>query len=181
MLLDAADDCVLFIVDIQARLAPAISGADEVIARTAILLAAAARLGVPVVASEQYPQGLGHTDARLALPEGAPTFAKLAFSAAARARDRRPSARASAGARSCCAGWRPMSACSRPRSVCGHSAMTSPSPPTPWARATPSAASSASSGCATQGVAIVDSEMVVFEWLGAAGTPQFKELSRLIR
>ena len=31
------------------------------------------------------------------------------------------------------------------------------------------------------GVAIVDSEMVVFEWLGAAGTPQFKELSRLIR
>ncbi len=32
-----------------------------------------------------------------------------------------------------------------------------------------------------QGIAIVDSEMVVFEWLGAAGTPEFKELSRLIR
>jgi hypothetical protein len=32
-----------------------------------------------------------------------------------------------------------------------------------------------------EGVAIVDSEMVVFEWLAAAGTPAFKELSRLIR
>jgi hypothetical protein len=32
-----------------------------------------------------------------------------------------------------------------------------------------------------QGIAIVDSEMVVFEWLAAAGTPAFKELSRLIR
>ena len=31
------------------------------------------------------------------------------------------------------------------------------------------------------GVEIVDSEMVVFEWLGMAGTPEFKELSRLIR
>ena len=31
------------------------------------------------------------------------------------------------------------------------------------------------------GVDIVDSEMVVFEWLGGAGTPEFKELSRLIR
>ena len=81
MLLDAKN-CILFIVDIQARLAPAVLGADDIIARTAILLAAADRLGVPVVASEQYPQGLGHIDARLALPEGGRTFAKLAFSAA---------------------------------------------------------------------------------------------------
>ena len=34
---------------------------------------------------------------------------------------------------------------------------------------------------AAGGVSVVDSEMVVFEWLGAAGTPAFKELSRLIR
>jgi hypothetical protein len=32
-----------------------------------------------------------------------------------------------------------------------------------------------------KGVEIVDSEMVVFEWLGEAGTPVFRELSRLIR
>jgi nicotinamidase-related amidase len=31
------------------------------------------------------------------------------------------------------------------------------------------------------GIELVDSEMVVFEWLAAAGTPEFKELSRLIR
>ena len=32
-----------------------------------------------------------------------------------------------------------------------------------------------------RGIDVVDSEMVVFEWLGGAGTPEFKELSRLIR
>ena len=81
MLLDARRS-VLFIVDIQARLAPAIADADAVIARTAILLAAAARLGVPIVVSEQYPQGLGHTDERLLpLPEGAAILPKTSFSA----------------------------------------------------------------------------------------------------
>jgi nicotinamidase-related amidase len=31
------------------------------------------------------------------------------------------------------------------------------------------------------GVELVNSEMVLFEWLGAAGTPEFKELSALVR
>ena len=31
------------------------------------------------------------------------------------------------------------------------------------------------------GVGIVTSEMIVFEWLEKAGTPQFKELSRLLK
>ena len=33
----------------------------------------------------------------------------------------------------------------------------------------------------TDGVEIATTEMAVFEWLGRAGTPEFKELSRLIR
>ena len=80
MLLDAQDG-VLFIVDIQARLAPAMPDPEATIARTAILLAAAERLDVPIVASEQYPQGLGHTDERLPLPRSARVFAKTSFSA----------------------------------------------------------------------------------------------------
>jgi hypothetical protein len=31
------------------------------------------------------------------------------------------------------------------------------------------------------GVDVVDSEMVVFEWLGKAGTPEFKELLGLVK
>jgi hypothetical protein len=31
------------------------------------------------------------------------------------------------------------------------------------------------------GVTIVTTEMVVFEWLRIAGTPEFKELSALVR
>jgi hypothetical protein len=30
-------------------------------------------------------------------------------------------------------------------------------------------------------VEIATTEMAVFEWLGSAGTPEFRELSRLIR
>ena len=179
MLLDAKN-CILFIVDIQARLAPAVPGADDIIARTAILLAAAARLGVPVVASEQYPQGLGHTDARLALPEGGRTFAKLAFSAAGD-----PAIVAHLQG----LGRRQLVLCGMETHVCvlqtalGLQALG-------WDVAV--AADAVGSRHAErrrlglermrdQGIAIVDSEMVVFEWLGAAGTPEFKELSRLIR
>ena len=31
------------------------------------------------------------------------------------------------------------------------------------------------------GIEVATTEMVLFEWLGEAGTPEFKELSRLIK
>ena len=34
---------------------------------------------------------------------------------------------------------------------------------------------------AKSGADIVDSEMVLFEWLGRAGTPEFKELHALVK
>ena len=34
---------------------------------------------------------------------------------------------------------------------------------------------------ARDGIAIVTTEMVVFEWLHRAGSPEFRELSRLIK
>ncbi len=56
--IDAAR-CALVLVDFQARLMPAILGGDDVV-RCAVQLASAARaLGVPVVGTEQNPQGLG--------------------------------------------------------------------------------------------------------------------------
>jgi nicotinamidase-related amidase len=53
----------LFVVDIQERLIPAMPEevAAQVIKNTQVLIETAARLGVPVIVSQQYPKGLGQT------------------------------------------------------------------------------------------------------------------------
>lgn len=60
MLMRVETSCLL-VVDLQERLLPAIHQADQVVTHGAWLIQIARRLGVPVLASEQYPQGLGHT------------------------------------------------------------------------------------------------------------------------
>ncbi len=60
MLLDASKASLL-LIDIQERLLPAMAAADQVVAKSTILLKAAAELALPVTLSEQYPKGLGHT------------------------------------------------------------------------------------------------------------------------
>ncbi|HET8700512.1 MAG TPA: isochorismatase family protein [Nitrococcus sp.] len=49
----------LLVVDVQEKLIPAIHEHDELIASLVRLLGIATELGVPVRASEQYPRGLG--------------------------------------------------------------------------------------------------------------------------
>ena len=79
MLLERAKS-LLLLVDMQERLVPAMASAAEVTANCVILLRAAEALGVPVLASEQYPKGLGMTIPELA--ELAPRrLEKLEFSA----------------------------------------------------------------------------------------------------
>ena len=53
----------LVIVDVQERLFPAMDAdhREEVMRNIKILGTTARRLGLPVVATEQYPKGLGHT------------------------------------------------------------------------------------------------------------------------
>jgi nicotinamidase-related amidase len=60
MLLERAKS-LLLLVDMQERLVPAMADAADVTARCGILLSAANALDVPVLASEQYPKGLGAT------------------------------------------------------------------------------------------------------------------------
>ena len=76
-----APSSLLLIVDAQAGLARAVEAAALRIHRTRLLLAAAHRLAIPVIVSEQYPEGLGHTDPRL-LPDlgDATVLPKRAFS-----------------------------------------------------------------------------------------------------
>ena len=77
-----ADDTVLLLVDVQEKLAGVIPDSDVVIWNIARLLEGAAALGVSVVASEQYPKGLGKTVTELQekLPADQQLFEKLEFS-----------------------------------------------------------------------------------------------------
>lgn len=59
------DQSTLLVVDIQERLLPHIHEGQAVLDNAVWLVKVAQRLGVPVMASEQYPKGIGHTVAVL--------------------------------------------------------------------------------------------------------------------
>lgn len=70
-------------IDFQERFAGAVSGFEEACVRAAILLQAAGKLELPVVVTEQYPKGLGHTVPVVAgAVSGFQALEKTVFSAA---------------------------------------------------------------------------------------------------
>jgi nicotinamidase-related amidase len=80
------DACQIVVIDMQAKLSVAMppDAMQAVIQQTERLLQAAALLSMPVIATEQYPQGLGHTLPQLSQHLAqAPVIAKTAFSASA--------------------------------------------------------------------------------------------------
>ncbi|WP_144636638.1 isochorismatase family protein [Bordetella genomosp. 13] len=76
-----AEDCTLLVIDMQARLLPAIHDGDAVLANTLKLARAARLLDIPVVGTEQQPDKLGATVPELAAELRA-VYAKTHFSAA---------------------------------------------------------------------------------------------------
>jgi nicotinamidase-related amidase len=58
-------DAVLLIIDVQERLAAVMSSRDAVTDACVRLARTAALVGVPIVATRQYPQGLGPTEAAI--------------------------------------------------------------------------------------------------------------------
>jgi nicotinamidase-related amidase len=81
-----ATDSVLVVIDVQERLAAAMDPhtRQAVLKNARILLHAAGCLGIPVLTTEQYPMGLGPTEAELLkmLPTGTPRLEKTCFSCA---------------------------------------------------------------------------------------------------
>lgn len=55
------EDTALLVVDLQEKLLPKIINADDVARNATFMVKAAKTLGVPVLATEQYPKGLGAT------------------------------------------------------------------------------------------------------------------------
>jgi nicotinamidase-related amidase len=175
---------ILLLVDVQERLLPAMQVPEGVESRCGILLRAAKALDVPVTVSEQYPKGLGHTVPRLAAEFGnAPVFEKLSFSCWKNAaikdhlighheRQRPLVIIAGIEAHVCVLQTAIDLAAAGFGVFAVADAMSS--------RAA-SSMSLAHERMRQNGISIVNTEMVVFEWLKQAGTAEFKALSALVR
>ena len=75
------DDAALLVIDVQDRINAVMKNQDH-LPRIEVLVEACQGLEVPVIASEQYPQGLGPTVESLAAMLGDTPPAKLTFSCA---------------------------------------------------------------------------------------------------
>ena len=78
-----AGRAALVVIDVQEAFRPAVDGFDAVVAATEQLVQGAQALGMPVIVTEQYPQGLGATVPEVcAHLDGTARLPKTAFSAA---------------------------------------------------------------------------------------------------
>jgi len=180
MLIERQRSCLL-VIDVQERLLPAMASGNQVVANGAVLVKAAARLGVPVLTSEQYPKGLGPTVPALAalLPEGA-AIPKSEFSCAAapgyverlKATGREQLILTGIEAHVCV-----LQTALQFRGL-GYSVFVVADA---VSSRKPESVALALARMRDAGAVAVTTEMVLFEWLGRAGTPEFKELSALIR
>lgn len=75
------DQTVLLIIDIQERILPVINNYQTVISNTIKLITGFKILNIPVIYTEQYPKGLGHTVPEIkAELSDAELFEKMTFS-----------------------------------------------------------------------------------------------------
>ena len=180
MLLKAADS-LLLVVDIQERLLPVMSSPREVIHNSRRLMQAAQRLAVPIMVSEHYPKGIGHTvfDLREFIPEGA-VIEKSHFSCAAH-----PGFLGQLGVFA----KKQIVVVGTEAHVCvlqtvidlkalGYSVFV--------VQDAISSRKKESVDLAVErmrmnNIPILNTEMVLFEWLNKAGTPEFKDLMVLIK
>lgn len=56
-----ASQCLVIVVDLQEKLTAAIPQSEILLSRCRLLLRGAQVMGIPIIATEQYPQGLGET------------------------------------------------------------------------------------------------------------------------
>ncbi len=175
----SAADTGLLIVDVQEKLMPLIPGADAIIRNIAFLVDGARLLGMTVQATEQYPKGLGSTVPEIAkrVPERPE---KTAFSCCAIPsvaetfhRAARPKIVVAGIEAHVCVlgtvldllalGFRAYVAVDAVGSRYRIDQET------------------ALRRMEQAGAILTTCETAVFEWVGAAGSPQFKEISRLVQ
>jgi nicotinamidase-related amidase len=180
-LLIRAQDSALIVIDMQERLVPAMQAPARTIRNTRLLLGAAKITAVPVLLTEQYPEGLGQTIPEIRTTAGDnPILPKMHFScmedadfaAAFRAFGRRQAILTGMEAHICVV----QTAASLVEEGFDVFVVSD---------ATASRTLESEQACLARlsaaGVSVVTTEMVVFEWLGRAGTDAFREMLPLIK
>lgn len=170
--------CALLVIDLQEKLLPAIPDRESLLADVTLLVRGAAIWNVPATLTEQYPQGLGPTVTPLRELLPAPRE-KMTMSAAG------------------CLDWPPAAESERPQVVLAgieahvcvlqtaldllaagyqvYVAVDAVSSRFPLDRGV------ALDRLARSGANLTTVESVLFEWAEAAGTPEFKQTSQLVK
>lgn len=176
-----ASDSVLVIIDMQERLVPAMQAPARTLKNAKLLLQSAQACSVPSLLTEQYPKGLGRTVPEIAEHAGqTPVIEKMHFSCMEdkefkqrfTALNRKQAVLAGMEAHICVV----QTAASLVEH--GYDVFV-------VSDATASRTIESETACLTRlnasGVSVVTTEMVIFEWLGKAGTPAFRSLLPLIK
>ena len=172
-------DTALLVVDVQERLAAAIPQIARIVWNIGRLIDGAKILGLPVVGTEQYPKGLGPTVSELAGRLGA-VPEKLAFSCGGC-----PELFEGLAGR----GIHKILICGLEAHVCVQQSVLDLLADG-WRVyvAADAVGSRFEEDCRialgrvdSSGATLTTTEAALFEWCGAAGTPEFKEISRLVR
>jgi nicotinamidase-related amidase len=185
IMLLARDKSQLLIVDVQQKLLGAISGKDKVVDACVRLVRAARALDVPITISEQYPQGLGPTvdPIREAFANNGFVLDKVEFSCLKNdaLRDRLHELRRQ-GRPQVVVGGIEAHVCvlqtAMDLEAQGFEAFVAADAVGSRDKAS---AKRALARLLKSGADVIDSEMVLFEWLERAGTPEFKEIQALIK
>ncbi len=174
----AAHDSMLLVVDMQTGLLPAIADSEALVGRTERLLAAARRLGIPVVATEHCADKIGATDERLASLAN-DVLNKVHFDATREAETIR---RLPVGRHNILVVGTEAHVC-----VLQTALGLANSGLTPWLVADCIGSRRESDRAAalqrwlSSGGNIVSSEMAMFEWMGAATHPEFRDVLSLVK
>jgi len=180
MLIRSSDSC-LIVIDMQERLVPAMQAPARTIKNAKLLISVARELEVPVLLTEQYPKGLGRTVSEIAnVANGLPVLEKMHFSCMEdshfadtfRKLGRKQAVIAGMEAHICVM----QTAVNLMDEGYEVFVVTD---------ATSSRTLESEQACLDRlgacGAGIVTTEMVVFEWLGKAGTDSFKKLLPLVK
>lgn len=168
---------VLVVVDMQEKLLPAIDQSAAVVWNTRRLLDGASILDVPVLGTEQYPQGLGPTVSSLAEKLG-PLPAKVVFSGCEAIEEalqhlQRPKVLLAGIEAHVCVQQTALDLLSLGYDV--YLAVDAIGSRFPLDKDV------AIRRMDSSGVNLTTTEATLFEWCRVAGTPQFKQISQLVR
>lgn len=176
----SADDAGLLVIDVQEKLLPLIPNRELLVRNIGFLIDIAALMKMPIIATEQYPQGLGLTVAPLAkkLPAARPD--KLAFSCAsirsvveAFQRDARPKLLLTGIESHVCIQQSALDLLAEGFRVYVAADAISCRYPVDHEMAL--------RRMEQAGVILTSAEAAAFEWVGRAGTPEFKTLSKMLQ